>query len=449
MLADPAKSCAVLVGTHHYTHLEDLPAVDNNTSRLGELLADAETWGLPADRFALLRQPANAAQVVDAVMDAADRAEDTLILYYAGHGLTVPRTFDLALALVESRPNAPHTALPFDWIRQAMLSGRATKKVVILDCCYSARALAGGMAGAVELANDAQIEGTYILTAAAETKKALAPPGEKYTAFTGELISVLENGIPGKPEFLDMGSIYATVHAALARKSRPLPQQRNRNSASRISFVRNKAHEVAGPSDSSDPFDVEDLSTVAQDSPRSISLLGGWRIVGPPPRRQARRLQSLEFPGGSAVFGSLLTQKEMVTAAGLAESLPGEAAAQHELIEFSVIEALASVAPRQAIIDAWGLLEYELNVASDRIAPDKPIGWPQSAQTLEAWDRWSLLYPVVLELRRLRDYTVRSSRQPSARDAARYVSVARDVVATFRNSFSPGPGSASGQDSDS
>jgi hypothetical protein len=101
-----------------------------------------------------------------------------------------------------------------------------------------------------------------------------------------------------------------------------------------------------------------------------------------------------------------------------------------------VVEALASAAPGQAVIDAWGLLEYQLNVVSDRLAPDQPHGWPQVARNLEAWDRWPILYPAVLELRRLRDYTVRSNRPPSSADAARYVSVAQDLAAALRSAFS-------------
>ena len=190
-------------------------------------------------------QPASASDAVDAIADAAALATDTLIIYYAGHGLTAPRTLDLCLALVQSRTNAVHTALPYDWIRQAILAGKAVRKVVILDCCYSGRALIGGMADVTEMAQDAEIEGTYLLAAAAETKKALAPPGEGYTAFTGEFIRVLEEGIVGGPEFLDMTSLYDSVYSALASKSRPLPQQRNRNTVGRIAFARNKSFHVS------------------------------------------------------------------------------------------------------------------------------------------------------------------------------------------------------------
>jgi hypothetical protein len=156
--------------------------------------------------------------------------------------------------------------LPYDFVRDAMIDARAARKVVILDCCYSARAMTGGMGGIPELADGSEIEGTYLLTASAETQKAIAPPGEKYTAFTGELINIMENGISSKPEFLDMSNIYEKLHSSLAAKSRPLPQQRNRNSASRISFVRNKSYKPSG--------DDQPAETVTDQDPGSGTLAG-------------------------------------------------------------------------------------------------------------------------------------------------------------------------------
>ncbi|MET9644375.1 CHAT domain-containing protein [Streptomyces syringium] len=236
----------MLIGTYHFEYLEDLPSVANNLDRLLHLLTDPDVWGLAPEHCVVLRQPTSAAEVADAVETAAAEATDTLLVYFAGHGLTAPRTMELGLALVGSRANAPHTTLPFEWIRQAVLDAEAPRKVVVLDCCYSGRALTGGMAGVTELVQDAEIEGTYILVAAAETKKALAPVGERYTAFTGELIAVLETGVAGEPEYLSMSVIHTQVHTALARKGRPIPQQRNRNAGALIAFARNRAHLPAG-----------------------------------------------------------------------------------------------------------------------------------------------------------------------------------------------------------
>lgn len=159
-----------------------------------------------------------------------------------------------------------------------------------------------------------------------------------------------------------------------------------------------------------------------------------------------RRIQSLEFPGGKATFATLQEYEKMIAAVAKDARSPGdEAIVRHGVTEFSVVQALALAAPGQAIIDAWGLLEYQLNVVSDRIAPDQPHGWPQVARNLEAWEKWPMLYPAVLELRRLRDYTVRSNRAPSSEDAVRYVSVAQDLAATLRTSFPSQPGDGPGE----
>src|SRR5207248_2786228 len=108
--------------------------------------------------------------------------------------------------------------------------------------CYSGRALLGGMSGTGQVADQALIDGTSLLAASAETRKALSPPGEEFTAFTGELITALTEGITGGPALLDMQTLYRHLHTELAAKSRPLPQQRNRNTGGQIALARNRAY---------------------------------------------------------------------------------------------------------------------------------------------------------------------------------------------------------------
>ena len=148
------------------------------------------------------------------------------------------------------------------------------------------------------------------------------------------------------------------------------------------------------------------------------------------------RMRTLEFPGGKATFDSLPGYEKISEAAARdAGSSDADVSVKSRETEFSVLESLATTAPQQAIIGAWGLLEYQLNVASDRVKPDQPHGWPQVARNLEAWDKWPVIYPVVVELRRLRDYTAHSRQPPLTSDAARYVSVVQDLVTTLRASF--------------
>ncbi|MBT2507767.1 caspase family protein [Streptomyces sp. ISL-98] len=253
LLSDPAHSEAVLVGVHDYAEMENLPAVARNLEGLRNALTDPAVWGLPAGACTVISQPASAGHVLDTLRERARRAQDTLLVYYAGHGLTDLHTDELYLALPDSDREREYTSLRYEYLRRAVLDpqARARRTVVILDCCYSGRALLGRMSASAHIADQAVVEGTCLLTASAETRPALAPPGETYTAFTGELIGALNEGVPGRPDPLDMDTLYRHLHRRLAGKSRPLPQQRNRNTGGLIAIARNRAAE---PGAAAPPF---------------------------------------------------------------------------------------------------------------------------------------------------------------------------------------------------
>jgi hypothetical protein len=236
----------VISGCYKYKALEDLPAVRNNLAKLAETFENPLIGGVDSAAIRLVNQPNSPADLLDAIYEAAAECADTFIFYYAGHGLTAFQSGDLSLALPGSDIARPHTSVRFDDVRHAVLSARkAPRKIVLLDCCFSGRAMAGTMGDAGNFAARSDIEGTYILTAAAETKTALAPPGEAYTAFTGELLRILNEGIPGAPEYLNLDNIYEILHSRLASKSRPIPQQRNRNAGSKILLARNLGYRHA------------------------------------------------------------------------------------------------------------------------------------------------------------------------------------------------------------
>ncbi|MEU8680344.1 ABC transporter substrate-binding protein [Streptomyces sp. NPDC048611] len=255
ILPDPAASQAVLIGVHDYENLAALPAVERNLAGLTRVFTDPDLWGLPPEHCVALSQPPSAQDVLDTLSGVAQRATDTLVVYYAGHGLLDPLSDELYLALPGSDQERLYSALPFEWVRRAILDPQigARHKVVILDCCYSGRALEGGMGGSTQVADHALIDGTSLMAAAAKTRKALSPPGEEYTAFTGELITVLTEGIVAGPPLLDMQTLYRHLHTALAAKSRPLPQQRNRNTGGLIALARNAAHPGRRPQPPSAP----------------------------------------------------------------------------------------------------------------------------------------------------------------------------------------------------
>jgi hypothetical protein len=251
-VSDPAASRAVLIGTsRHTTSLTDLPAVTANVHALSELFRSPVVWGLPKEHCVTVLDPVTRRDMIAPIREAADTATDTLLVYYAGHGLQSYKG-DLHLALTGSNSvEVSYTAVAYDVVREQLIDTRAERKIVVLDCCYGALAIGSLSNGdpVSALADDAAVEGTYLIAAAAENKKALWVSGERYTAFTAELVTVLNDGLRGSGPYLDLDTIYQEVRVALRAKQRPIPQNRVRNSAGAIVIARNKAYRPAPAAD--------------------------------------------------------------------------------------------------------------------------------------------------------------------------------------------------------
>ncbi|MEV6111542.1 esterase-like activity of phytase family protein [Streptomyces sp. NPDC052109] len=244
-LPNPRRSAAVLIGVSEYRHLPRLPAVRNNLVRLMEALTDEAMWGLPIDKCVLAGDPTTSKDLIGPVKRAARMAEDTLVVYYAGHGF-VDRRGALHLTLTDSERGEADTTVPYDWLREALLKhSKARRRIIILDCCYSGRALEGMSDPAAQLSVAAAVSGSYTLASAPPNEEALSPRGEECTAFTGELFRVLRHGIredgQEKEPYLTLDMIYEEVRRALRARGLPLPEVQDRNRIGRLPFVRNLA----------------------------------------------------------------------------------------------------------------------------------------------------------------------------------------------------------------
>ncbi|WP_436760216.1 caspase, EACC1-associated type [Streptosporangium sp. V21-05] len=252
-MPSPDGSRAVLIGTHSGCGdlgLADLPSVKRNLTELRRLLTDGTAWALAPEHCVSIPQPESSKEVLWLVEKAALETTDTLLVYYCGHGLLAGRDEELFLALSGAR--WADECLRYEALRTRLREAgrRASRTVVILDCCFSGRALPGRLGEtvlpqemierAVRLKSD--IKGACILTAAAATRKALAPKDDDFSAFTGELIEVLRHGIPGGAEFLDMTAIYGEVAERLARRPGvPEPQFGTWEHGGGIVLTRNNA----------------------------------------------------------------------------------------------------------------------------------------------------------------------------------------------------------------
>lgn len=295
-LPNPLESRAVLVGVSNYTTLPHLPAVANNVTTLTRVFTDPELWGLPGENCVTLLNPASSVEVVEAVHDAASKAREALVFYFAGHGLLDARS-DLFLALPDADKDQLFRAVRYDDIRQQIVDTAlgCYGKVVLLDCCFSGRALVGHMGGQAELADHARADGTYLMTASAETVEAQAPPGEEYTAFTGALLGKLLNGLPDGRDVIDMETLFYHVRADLKAQLRPVPQQRTRNEGNAIALVRNRRRSSAA---SATPV------TLIRELPQPPS--GFETVLRRSPRMVLQEVDNQRASGATAVADQLL-----------------------------------------------------------------------------------------------------------------------------------------------
>lgn len=252
---DPARSACVLIGVSRYEHLPDLRSVTGNLSALRQLLTTDSVWGVPKDRLWTVPDPRTPGDLTARIYDAAAKAPDTLIVYYAGHGLRSIEDDQLYLTVSTSQANRPETAVPYRRLKQILEScrDRVKRRVVVLDCCHSGQAL-DGMAVSAEGLHDAEIrtKGSYVLTSTAKEEKALADSMKAYTAFSGELIKILEGGDTERPERgqLSLDDIHGLLVDALDRRCLPHPRKQDQDGVGRLAFVRNRA---SGPPPSAAP----------------------------------------------------------------------------------------------------------------------------------------------------------------------------------------------------
>jgi putative transcriptional regulator len=246
-LSDPRQSRVVLVGSSTYAQLQPLPTVATNLTGVSDVLTDPDLWGLPSANCHVVSDPSTPQEVGRALRVAARSTgvSGLLLVYFAGHGVVDARTGELHLAVAQTDREAVYaTAVPYEWVRRSVLESPASRRVVILDCCYAGRAISGMSDEITTVADEVEIDRTCVLVATSPNRAAVAPPDEKHTAFTGALIEVLRRGVPDGPDPLDMAAIYDEVYKVQRRRGRPLPEMRARNGGERVPLVHNAARPV-------------------------------------------------------------------------------------------------------------------------------------------------------------------------------------------------------------
>lgn len=205
-------SNAIFVGYEKFNddNLADLPAIRNNLDSLIDIFSDSQIIGFDKKNLHLINNP-NSSTVGREISRIASDTFDTLFLYYAGHG-KINDDGELCLTVQDTDVKAlDFTSIPFKSLKNIIQKSPAQKKIVILDSCFSGRAI-DFMGEFDDIGKSLEIEGIYLITSVAKNKFAKAYDNDKvYTAFSSVFIKTLENGISINKELLSINDIYKNI----------------------------------------------------------------------------------------------------------------------------------------------------------------------------------------------------------------------------------------------
>ncbi|MEU4820271.1 caspase family protein [Actinomadura sp. NPDC023710] len=237
ILPDPATSHALLVGMEHYRsdEIPDLYGVAPGLKRLGRVLTDPHREGsFPASNTIQLLNPPSSTEVLTQLHQAADRATDTLLLHISGHGNVTSRG-TLTFPTTDSDLSLPFTHLSWEDIRDQLSQARARRSLVIVDACYSGRAL--DTMGPLDPAFDAPV--SYQLTSTGPQHASF--DGPEGSEFTSALIDLLTKGDPHAGDLLTIEEIHRSLYNRARREQFPEPRFNGARQHNALALGRNPA----------------------------------------------------------------------------------------------------------------------------------------------------------------------------------------------------------------
>jgi len=246
---DGGGSRAVVIGSAVYDDekIKGYPAIGRSAECIARLLERSPMWGPGSCRLVL--DPVMPHEVCRAIVEADGEVGNggTLLVYYIGHGeyWTDGAPPDVYLALRTSICRQEWSFLGSRYVYRVMRESEAVRKVLILDCCNSG--LVDGVLGEgarPQWMEEIERHGTCVLTATKRESWSQGADAEdtdkRYTAFSGCLVQILENGIEDGPLDLTVLDIFNALDHRLPQRGHPRPEIISRRYGAKIPVYENK-----------------------------------------------------------------------------------------------------------------------------------------------------------------------------------------------------------------
>ncbi|MEU8901804.1 caspase family protein [Nocardia sp. NPDC048505] len=226
-LDEVLKASVVLMGASRFPRdtdsLPELRGVVANVVDLERLLSDERYVGIGIEKIHRILDEEPPHIILERIADIAADATETLIVYYAGHGLLADNGELLLTGPQSTYHHAARNSTRWEALKSCVLKSHAKLKIVILDCCFSGQAIGMG-ADATTVLAQLEISGSVVLTASPKNSIALAPSNARRTTFTDCLLSTIESGIAEAGPTLDVDQIFAECTRRMRAIQAPEPQ---------------------------------------------------------------------------------------------------------------------------------------------------------------------------------------------------------------------------------
>ncbi|MDM8564095.1 caspase family protein [Candidatus Halobeggiatoa sp. HSG11] len=236
-LIAPKNTQVILIGASKFDAADDnlpnLPNVKNNLVELHKSLN--EVVGINAKNIHPVLDKDDFDTIIEETIDIFPKASDTIIVYYAGHGIP-KNSFYLATKRTTVLKKHCTRAIESNKLVDLVIQETKAKNIIfIIDCCFSAR---------LKEKIDTKSKNVFFIVASSSNKAAkdTSPDNQDCTAFTHELLDVLGKGIKNAGEFLTFQDISNHLEKQLLDKNLPEPQISSHGSPDKLGICKNRAY---------------------------------------------------------------------------------------------------------------------------------------------------------------------------------------------------------------
>ena len=134
-MAGKRYALVIATTTHDIPGIAPLSAPSADAREFAELLEDSEIGSYDVETV-MNSTSAAAEERVEAFLKAPHDADDVLLLYFTGHGITERGQLYFAMTNTR-RDRLRSTSLPAQFVQELLSECNARTQVVILDSCFS------------------------------------------------------------------------------------------------------------------------------------------------------------------------------------------------------------------------------------------------------------------------------------------------------------------------